>query len=128
MLVGFWVVEVTGVVGEFWGEVFPVLGRDRAKAGKLIEAFFHFLAELVIGFWAAGEADDGVVGGEGLFVLEPKEGRDKLTSGQISAGAEDDHDEGRQNAIGLRGGAAGRFLAGGHEGGGGGGAHGWEQW
>ena len=61
-------------------------------------------------------------------MLQPKEGGDKFTSGQISAGAEDDHDEGRQNAIGLRGGATGRFLAGGHEGGGGGGAHGWEQW
>ena len=128
MLVSLWIVEVTGVVGEFWGEVFPVLGRDRAKAGKLIEAFFHFLAELVVRFWAASEADDGVVGGEGLFVLQPKEGGDKFASGQISAGAEDDHNEGRQNAIGLRGGAAGRFLAGGHEGGGGGGAHGWEQW
>ena len=55
-----------------------------------------------------------------MFVLEPKEGGDKFTSGQISAGAEDDHDEGWQNAIGLCGGAAGCFLAGGHQSGGGG--------
>lgn len=90
------------MVGQFWGEVFPISRVDGAKAGKLINSRFHFLAEFVVAFRAAGKSDDGVVGGKGTFVLEAEKGRDELASGEIAAGAEDDHNERREYA-GWRG-------------------------
>ena len=63
------IVEVTCVVGKFLGEVLPIGCVDGAKAGKLIDACFHFLAEFVVGFRATGEANNGVVCGESSFVL-----------------------------------------------------------
>ena len=67
--VGGGVVEVACVVGQFWGEVFPIGCIDGAKAGKLIDACFHFLAEFVVAFRATGKSDNRVVCGEGSFML-----------------------------------------------------------
>ena len=67
--VGGGVVEVACVVGQFWGEVLPIGCIDGAKAGKLIDACFHFLAEFVVAFRATGKSDNGVVCGESAFVL-----------------------------------------------------------
>ena len=57
-LVGFGVVEISGMVGKFWGEVFPILGRDGAQTGKFIQTFLHFLPEFVIRLGTPGKADD----------------------------------------------------------------------
>ena len=67
--VGGGVVEVPCVVGQFWGKVCPIGCIDGAKAGKLIDACFHFLAEFVVAFRATGKSDNGVVCGESSFVL-----------------------------------------------------------
>ena len=81
------------MVGKFWGEVFPIGCIDGSKAGKLIDACFHFLAEFVVGFRATGEADNGVVCGESPFVLQAEKGRDEFAGGEIATGSKDDHDE-----------------------------------
>ena len=67
--VGGGVVEVACVVGQFWGEVLPIGCIDGAKAGKLIDACFHFLAEFVVAFRATGKSDNRVIRGESAFVL-----------------------------------------------------------
>lgn len=125
--VGLGVIKITRMVRKFRGKVFPIGGGDGAEARKLIEACFHFLAEFIIGFGATSEADDGVVRREGAFVLETEEGGDEFAGGEITAGPEDDHDEGGKDPIDLGGGATG-FRSRGKEGGGSDGAHGWEQW
>ena len=124
--VGFGVVEIPSMVGEFGGEVFPLLGRNGAKAGKFVEAFFHFLAELFVGFGATSEADDGVVGRESSLVLQAKKGRDEFAGGEVSAGPKDDHDERGKDPIGFWG-RARRVFVNRDKGWGGGGAHGWVQ-
>lgn len=101
--VGFGVVEISRMVRKFGGEVFPVLSRDGAQTGKLIQAFLHFFAEFVICFGASGKADDRVVGGESAFVLQAEEGGNEFAVGEISAGAEDHHHKRGENPIGFGG-------------------------
>jgi len=91
------------MVGKLGGEVCPVLGRDGAQTGKLIQTFLHFLSEFVIRLRTSGKADDRVVGGESAFVLQAEDGGDEFAGGEVSAGAEDDHHKRGENPIGFRG-------------------------
>ena len=114
------------MVGEFGGEVFPLLGRNGAKAGKFVEAFFHFLSEIIIGFGTTSEADDGVVGRESPLVLQAKKSGDEFAGGEVSDGPKDDHDERGEDPIGFWG-RTRRVFVRWKKGWGGGGAHGWVQ-
>ena len=98
------------MVRKFGGEVCPVLGRDGAQTGKLIQTFLHFLPEFVIRLGTSGKADDRVIGGESAFVLQAEDGGDEFAGGEVSAGTKDDHDEWGEDPIRFWGRAGGALF------------------
>ena len=98
------------MIGKFGDEVFPVLGRNGAQTGKLIQTFLHFLPEFVIRLGTSSKADDRVIGGESAFVLQAEDGGDEFAGGEVSAGTKDDHDEWGEDPIRFWGRAGGALF------------------
>ena len=65
------------MVEEFAGDFFPDAGIDGLGAGEFFDAFEHFVAELFVGFGAAGETDD-----DGVFV-------EQAVAGEVVDGGEE---------------------------------------
>ena len=84
------IVELRLVVADAVDEILPNL-RVVAAAGNLFVELFKSGAELGVGFFAAGEADDVDTGGQLAIDGEVVERGDELAVSQVSSGSEDHH-------------------------------------
>ena len=71
------------------GEAGPLFGGDGAGADLAVDGLEDFIAEAVVGFFTAGDADDGRVVGEITAVPEVEQGRQQFAGRQIAGGSED---------------------------------------
>ena len=90
-LVGLGIVDIAGQIVEAFGEPVPKLLVDRG-GGELAQLGAHLLAELVVSHCAAREADDGEMLGKQAVAGEIVERGEQFALGEVSGGAEDDHD------------------------------------
>src|SRR5205807_6257281 len=83
---------------------------DWFSAGKLVESFAQFLAPGLIGFFAAGETNNAVLGRHLLFFDQMVERRNQFARGEVAAGPEDDNRAGLDRFAALAERLGARFL------------------
>ena len=83
------IAELAAVVVDALGEALPELVLD-VLAGELAGGFLELGAELLIGLFPAGEADDGEGRGQIAIGGQVIKRGDELAVGEIARGAEDD--------------------------------------
>lgn len=91
LFVGLRIGHVAEAIKDVLGEFLPDFFIDGFGAGELIERLAQFLTPRGIRFFAAREADDAIIRGHLLFLVQMIQGRDEFARSEIAACTEDDN-------------------------------------